>query len=190
MYHLVVFASGSGTTLQSIIDAIADGSLNASIELVVSNHADAFALQRAKKANIPSYVITSTDSEQRDQELASVLQNYTIDLIVGAGYLRKFGDRLLEKYRIINTHPSLLPKFGGKGMYGMKVHTAVWEAKETFTGPTLHFVNQEYDEGNIIIQTKIEIKPEDTPEVISRKVQAIEKIQLVETLKRFTKGEL
>lgn len=190
MYHLVVFASGSGTTLQSIIDAIAEGSLKATIELVVSNHADAFALQRAKKATIPTYVIAATDSEEMDQELALVLQNYTVDLIVGAGYLKKFGNLLLEKYRIINTHPALLPKFGGKGMYGMKVHTAVWEAKETFTGPTIHFVNQNYDEGNIIIQTKVEIKPEDTPEVISQKVQAIEKIQLVETLKRFAKGEL
>ncbi len=100
------------------------------------------------------------------------------------------GNNLINKYRIINTHPSLLPKFGGKGMYGMKVHTAVFEAKEKFTGPTIHFVNNEYDKGNIITQTKIEVKETDTPETISAKVQAIEKIQLVETLKRFSNKDL
>lgn len=190
MYHLVIFASGSGTTLQSIIDAIQANNLQASIELVVSNHEDAYALERAKKANIPTYTITSTTPEEMDTELINTLSSYCVDLIIGAGYMRKFGEKLVEKYRIINTHPALLPKFGGKGMYGMNVHHAVWEAKETFSGPTLHFVNNEYDKGSIIVQTKVEIKPEDTPEVISAKVQAIEKIQLVETLKRFVNGEI
>lgn len=188
MYNLVVFASGSGTTLQSIIDAINSGDLKAQINLVVSNNANSFALERARKSNIDTYVIK--DVKNIDNEIYDVLHSYDVDLIVLAGYLKRIGDNLIEKYRIINTHPSLLPKFGGKGMYGMKVHHAVWESKEEFTGPTIHFVNNEYDKGNIIIQTKIEVKPTDTPEVISAKVQAIEKIQLVETLKQFVNGEL
>lgn len=188
MYNLVVFASGSGTTLQSIIDAINNGNLKAQINLVVSNNASAYALERARKSNIDTYVIK--DNHNIDNEIYSILHSYDVDLIVLAGYLKRIGDNLIEKYRIINTHPSLLPKFGGKGMYGMKVHTAVWEAKEEFTGPTIHFVNNEYDKGNIITQTKIEVKSTDTPDTISEKVQAIEKIQLVETLKQFVNGEL
>lgn len=181
---------GSGTTLQSVIDAINDGYLNAKINLVVSNNPNAYAIERAKKNNIDTYIISSKTKEEIDEELMSVLEKYDVDLIVLAGYLKMIGNRLINNYRIINTHPSLLPKFGGMGMYGMKVHTAVWEAKEDFTGPTIHFVNNEYDKGNIIIQTKIEIKDIDTPETISAKVQAIEKIQLVQTLKRFVNGEL
>ncbi len=180
---------GSGTTLQSIIDSINDGELEARINLVVSDNSNAYAIERAKKSNIDTYIINSKTKEDIDYELSSVLEKYDVDLIVLAGYLKMIGDHLINNYRIINTHPSLLPKFGGKGMYGMKVHQAVWEAKENFTGPTIHFVNNEYDKGNIIVQTKIEVKNTDTPDVISAKVQAIEKIQLVETLKRFTKGE-
>lgn len=181
---------GSGTTLQSVIDAINNKELDARINLVVSDNRNAYALERAKNNNIETYVIHSKDKEERDIELANVLNNYDIDLIVLAGYLKMIGNRLIDKYKIINTHPSLLPKFGGLGMYGMKVHTAVWENKEEFTGPTIHFVNNEYDKGNIITQTKIEIKPTDTPDIIGAKVQAIEKIQLVETLKKFANGAL
>ena len=181
---------GSGTTLQSVIDAINSEELNAKINLVVSNNPNAYALERAKKSNIDTYVINSKIKDDIDYELSSVLEKYDVDLIILAGYLKMIGDRLINKYKIINTHPSLLPKFGGSGMYGMNVHTAVWEAKETFTGPTIHFVNTEYDKGNIITQTKIEVKNMDTPETISSKVQAIEKIQLIQTLKRFVNGEL
>lgn len=181
---------GSGTTLESIISAININELNARINLVVSDNPNAYALQRAKNNNIETYIIQNKNPEQRDIELAKVLEKYDIDLIVLAGYLKMIGNNLLEKYKIINTHPSLLPKFGGPGMYGMKVHTAVWEAHEEFSGPTIHFVNNEYDKGNIITQTKVEIKETDTPSVISAKVQAIEKIQLVETLKQFANGDL
>lgn len=181
---------GSGTTLQSIIDAIKKNNLDARINLVVSDNPNAYALERAKEAGIDTYIINAKSKEEIDMELSNVLEKYDVDLIVLAGYLKMIGENLINNYRIINTHPSLLPKFGGKGMYGMKVHNAVFEAKEEFSGPTIHFVNNEYDKGNIIIQTKIEIKDTDTPDVISAKVQAIEKIQLVQTLKRFTNGEI
>lgn len=133
MYNIVVFASGNGTTLQSIIDAIEEKNLDAHISLVVSNNPKAFALNRAKKANIPSYVIQEKDPDKMDTELFDTLSKFDIDLIVLAGYLKLIGKKLLSKYTIINTHPSLLPKYGGKGMYGMNVHRAVIEAKEEYS---------------------------------------------------------
>ena len=190
MYNLVVFLSGNGSTLQSIIDAINNGTLDASIELVVSSNPNAYGLERARIENIDTYVIKSASSEDTDEELLDILDEYDIDLIVLAGYLRKIGSNLLNAYNIINTHPSLLPKFGGKGMYGMKVHTAVVEAKEEFTGPTIHFVNDKYDDGDIIRQTKVQVLPTDTPEDVSRKVQEVEKIQLIDVLNDFVNGNI
>ncbi len=113
------------------------------------------------------------------------MKNYDIDLIVLVGYLKLIGKRLINKYTIINTHPSLLPKFGGKGMYGMNVHKAVVEAKEEYSGPTVHFVNNNYDEGNIISQTKVKLSNNETPESLAKKVQDAEKIQLINVLKDF-----
>ena len=185
MLNLIVFASGNGTTLQSIIDAINNNELDAKINLVVSNNKDSYALERAKKDNIATYIIQNKDFNLQDEELCKILSNYKIDLIVLAGYLKMIGPKLLNKYTIINTHPSLLPKYGGKGMYGMKVHKAVVEAGETISGVTLHYVNSEYDKGNIIAQTKVDVLPTDTAEDVSTKVQAVEKIQLVNELKKF-----
>ena len=176
---------GNGTTLQSVIDNINNGTLDAKINLVVSDNKNAYALERAKKSNIPTYIIKNKTSEEIDKELEDLLKNYDIDLIVLVGYLKMIGKRLLNKYTIINTHPSLLPKFGGKGMYGINVHRAVVEAKEKFSGPTVHFVNDKYDDGNIISQTIVELEPNETPESLSAKVQAVEKIQLTKVLKDF-----
>jgi len=180
---------GNGTTLQAIIDNIENGNLDAKINLVVSDNENAFALKRAENHNIPTYVIKEKTFEEIDIELENVLKNYDVDLIVLVGYLKLIGNRLINNYTIINTHPSLLPKFGGKGMYGMNVHTAVVEAKEEFSGPTVHFVNSNYDEGNIISQTKVKLEKYETPESLSAKVQAAEKIQLIEVLKDFIKKE-
>jgi len=176
---------GNGTTLQSVIDNIENGVLDAKINLVVSDNENAFALERAKKAGIPTYIIKNKTTEEIDVELDSLLKNYEIDLIVLVGYLKLIGKRLVSTYTIINTHPSLLPKFGGKGMYGMNVHTAVVEAGEKISGPTVHFVNDKYDEGNIISQTIVELDENETPESLSAKVQAAEKIQLTNVLKEF-----
>lgn len=190
MLNLVVFASGNGSTLQAIIDSIQKKDLNATIGLVVSDNPNAYALQRASKENIPTYVIQNKDFMEKDNELSEVLKKYSFDLIVLAGYLKKIGPKLLQNYKIINTHPSLLPKFGGKGMYGMHVHTAVIKSGESVSGVTLHWVNENYDEGNIIRQTKVKVTKEDTPESLAAKVQAAEKIQLVELLKDFSSGKL
>lgn len=178
---------GSGTTLQSVIDAIENKTLDANISLVVSNNPNAYALQRAKDANIDTYVIKSKKTDEIDEELSQKLKDYQVDLILLAGYLRMIGKNLLNNYTIINTHPSLLPKYGGKGMYGINVHKAVIEAHEEYSGVTLHYVNNEYDRGNIIRQTKVKVEPTDTAESLSAKVQKVEKIQLVEELQKMAK---
>ena len=190
MYNLVVFASGNGSTLQSIIDSINSNELKAKINLVISDNPNAYALERAKLANIPTYIIQNKDFMQRDLELYDVLCNYSVNLIVLAGYLKMIGPKLIENYTIINTHPSLLPKFGGKGMHGMHVHQAVIDAKEKYSGATVHFINEKYDDGKIISQTKVEVLPTDTAESLSSKVQAAEKIQLIKVLNDFTNGNL
>ena len=190
MYHLVVFASGNGSTLQAIIDSIHNHELEAQIDLVVSDNANAYALERAKANHIETYIIQNKNFTQRDLELSDVLSKYSIDLIVLAGYLKMIGSNLLEKYTIINTHPSLLPKYGGKGMHGMHVHEAVIAAHEKYSGATIHFVNQEYDKGNIISQTQVEILSSDTAETLSQKVQTAEKIQLIQVLNRFVDGDM
>lgn len=186
MYHLVVFASGGGTTLQAIIDAIQNGILPCQIDLVVSNSSDAYALERAKNAGIETYIIQNKNVDKMDSELDLLLSNYKIDLIVLAGYLKKIGPKLVEKYTIINTHPSLIPKFCGKGMYGMKVHEAVVAAGEKISGATVHYVNNQYDEGDIICQTTIDVLPSDTAEDVAEKVKAAEKIQLIEVIRKFS----
>lgn len=176
---------GNGTTLQAVIDSIKDGNLVAKINLVVSDNENAYALKRAENNDIPTYVIRNKDAENIDIELDDLLKNYEIDLIVLVGYLKLIGKRLINSYTIINTHPSLLPKFGGKGMYGINVHKAVVAAKEEYSGPTVHFVNNNYDEGNIISQTKVKLSENETAESLSKKVQSVEKIQLIKVLKDF-----
>lgn len=186
MYNLVVFASGNGTTLQSIIDNINSGNLQAKIQLVVSNNPNAYALSRAKNDNIPTYIIKNTKNDDIDSELLEVLSQYDVDLIVLAGYLKLIGSGLIDKYTIINTHPALLPDYGGKGMYGMNVHRAVVAAGEKKSGVTLHYVNEKYDSGDIISQTVVPVYPEDTAEDLSARVQRAEKIQLINVLKDFS----
>lgn len=183
MYHLVVFASGGGTTLQAIIDSIEKKELDCQINLVISNSPDAYALGRAKNSGIETYIIQNKKADEIDVELETLLNNYKIDLIVLAGYLKKIGPKLVDKYTIINTHPSLIPKFCGKGMYGMKVHEAVVNAGEKISGATVHYVNNHYDEGNIIAQTKIDVLPDDTADDVAEKVKAAEKIQLIEVIR-------
>ncbi len=183
--NYAVLASGNGTTLQSIIDAIESKELDATIKIVISNTEEAYALTRAKEANIKTYVLKDYKDEE---ELYNILKESNIDLVILAGYLKLIPSKVIKDNLIINTHPALLPKYGGKGMYGMNVHRAVVENHEKETGATLHFVNEEYDKGRIISQTKVRVLNSDTAEDVSKKVQAAEKIQLINVLKDFSNG--
>jgi len=172
MIRIVIFASGSGTNAENIIKHFS-GNERAKVTLVLTNNKDAGVLKRAKELNIPSKIFSKT--HLNSEEFLHFLKKEA-DFIVLAGFLLKIPERIIEEfpYRIINIHPALLPKYGGKGMYGMYVHKAVVENKEPFTGITIHYVNERYDEGAIIFQEKVALTSNDTPEDVARKIHQLE----------------
>lgn len=172
MKQLVVMASGSGSNFQSIIDSIERGEIQANIAGLIVNRKEAGALDRAVSNNIPTHVLPGDHSETFREELESKLDEWNPDLIILAGFLKKIPDSVVKKYenRIINIHPSLLPKFGGKGFYGEHVHRAVLESGDSETGCTAHYVNEHYDEGDIIAQKKVSVQPDDTPKTLAKRV--------------------
>lgn len=173
MKNIVVLVSGSGTNLQRIIDTIDSGEIrNAKVTLVVADR-ECFGLERAKNHNIENILIPR--GKNFSSELAKVIPQDT-DLIVLAGFLSILKPEFCENWngKIINIHPALLPKFGGKGMWGMNVHNAVIEAKEVESGATVHFVTPGIDEGEAILQKSFEVTAEDTPETLAQKVHQIE----------------
>ena len=168
--RICVLVSGGGTNLQALIDAEKRGELpNGVLSLVVSNRKNAFAMERAKAAGIAVRWIGKQDFEN---SLQQVLQEEKIDLIILAGFLRILTKSFTEKWprRILNIHPSLIPSFCGEGFYGLKVHEAALERGVKLTGATVHYVNEIPDGGEIILQKAVEIHPDDTPEVLQRRV--------------------
>ncbi len=175
MKNIAIFASGRGSNAEKIIEYFKRHEGIARVCLIVSNKADAPVLDMATREGIDRHVIKKSTFYQTKDTL-NLLHNYQIDLIVLAGFLWLVPSYLVEAYRgkIINIHPALLPKFGGKGMYGMNVHKAVKENGEKESGITIHYVNEAYDEGNIIFQAACEVAPEDQPKDIAHKVQHLE----------------
>ncbi len=174
MTNIAIFASGAGSNAQTIIDYFREGH-GVRVALVVSNRADAGVLQIAENEGIP-YAIVGKEEYLDEEILLGLLQFHKIDFVVLAGFLWLIPPFLIAKYpnRIVNIHPALLPKYGGKGMYGTKVHEAVKAAGEAESGITIHYVNEHFDEGEIIFQAQCPIAPEDTADDIRKKVQALE----------------
>ncbi len=176
MLNIAVFVSGGGTNLQAIIDNIEDGSISkAKIALVISNKADIYALERAKKHNIKTKVISKKDFDDRIDYINAqldILEEYKIDLIVLAGYLSIVPELIIKKYsnKIINVHPSLIPAFSGKGYYGLKVHEEVLKRGCKLTGATVHFVDEGTDTGPIIMQKSVGVEVNDTAESLQKRV--------------------
>lgn len=172
--RIAIFGSGGGSNAQAIIDHF-ENHEQIEVGLIVSNKKDAFILERGKKHDIPTVLRTKKDFKS-SEKILEILDEQNIDLIVLAGFLLLIPAYLVKAYpnQIINIHPALLPKFGGKGMYGMNVHRAVAEAKEIKSGPTIHYVNEKFDEGEIIAQFKVALENEDTPESIAKKVLQLE----------------
>jgi phosphoribosylglycinamide formyltransferase 1 len=172
--NIAIFASGSGTNTENIINYFKDND-EVSIRLVVSNKKDAYVLERARQHNVPATVCPKPLWED-GKEILKLMRANEIDFIVLAGFLLKVPQALLDAYprRIVNIHPALLPKYGGKTMYGSKVHEAVVAAKEKESGITIHFIDEHYDQGQTIFQAKCEISPEDTPDDVATKVHALE----------------
>ena len=195
MIHLGFLASGRGSNMQSIINACAGGALRAEPVVVISNNPDAGALIIAKNKKIPNYHLSSKthpDPKQLDKTITETLNNYQADLIVLAGYMKQVGPVLLKEYknRVINIHPSLLPRHGGKEMYGMNVHRAVIEAGEKETGATVHLVNDKYDEGLILAQRKIDVATTDTAESLAERVLEVEHSLYTEVLQDIVSGKI
>jgi phosphoribosylglycinamide formyltransferase-1 len=173
MKKIVIFASGSGTNAENIIQHFKSTNIGTVVS-VFTNNPNAFVIERAKKFQIQTEIFSKEELIQ-----GKVLQkiiNFDPDLIVLAGFLLKLPKNIIEYYpnSIINIHPALLPKYGGKGMYGMNVHKAIVENKEKETGITIHYVNENYDEGNIIFQKKVTVLVTDTPEVVAEKIHELE----------------
>ncbi len=173
---IVIFASGSGTNAENIVKRL-QGSGKISVEYILSNKEDAYVLERAKMLNVPTLVFNRKDFYEPDKIL-TFLKNNNIEWIVLAGFLWLIPGYLINAYpnKIINIHPALLPKFGGKGMYGMRVHQAVIDSYEKESGITIHLVNNEYDKGKIIFQAKCNVELSDTPESLASKVHELEYI--------------
>lgn len=176
MLNIAVLVSGGGTNLQALLDAQAAGQLpGGRISLVLASRPDAFALERASRAGVPSLVLRKKDfpdAAAYDAALVQALQQRGTDLVVLAGFLTIFGPTVVRAFpnRIINVHPALLPSFGGKGYYGLHVHEAVLQSGVKVTGATVHFVNENCDAGPIILQQAVPVQPGDTPQSLQRRV--------------------
>ncbi|MEI6681572.1 MAG: phosphoribosylglycinamide formyltransferase [Bacteroidota bacterium] len=174
MLRLAIFASGNGSNAQRIIEYF-EGHPAVTIGMVLCNNPDAFVLTRAKTLGVPAVVFSRSDFYETSR-IPELLEENTIDFLVLAGFLWLVPQNILQAFRgkIINIHPALLPKFGGKGMYGMKVHEAVIAARETESGITIHFVDEHYDEGRIIFQARCPVASAETPESLAGKIHQLE----------------
>lgn len=174
MNHIAIFASGNGTNAKAIIEYFRQNP-DIKIECIVCNNPKAKVINIAQEFQIPYYIISRGDLYQTDHVL-ELMKNSNIDLIVLAGFLWMIPEKLLQEFsgKIINIHPALLPKHGGKGMYGARIHEAVLHAGEKETGITIHYLNEKYDEGEIIFQKSIPVEETDTPEIITSKVHQLE----------------
>ena len=172
---IAVLVSGGGTNLQALIDAQGKTLVSGEIALVVANNANAYALERAKKANIPTAVVLKKQcgsQEAFEEKLKEVLEEYGIEVIILAGFMTILTEKFTSCYpkRILNVHPSLIPSFCGEGFYGLRVHQAALDYGVKVTGATVHFVNEIPDGGEIIAQKAVYIEPGDTPELLQRRV--------------------
>ncbi|MDH6304919.1 phosphoribosylglycinamide formyltransferase-1 [Parabacteroides sp. PF5-5] len=174
MKNIAIFASGSGTNAENIIRYFANNE-NIRVVVVFSNNRKVGVHERVNRLGVPSFVFTR-DEFADGAPIIAKLAEYHADFIVLAGFMNKISDVLLKAFpnQIINIHPALLPKYGGKGMYGMHVHEAVVAAGEKETGITIHYINEEYDEGAVIFQASCPVLPNDTPEEVATKVHALE----------------
>lgn len=174
MKKIAIFASGSGTNAQKIMEHFSESD-QVEVAMVLVNKSNAGVIERAQNFNVPITVFNKQQFSQSD-EIVTLLKQNEIDLVVLAGFLWLIPQNMVNSYpnKIVNIHPALLPKYGGKGMYGSKVHEAVILAKEVESGITIHYVNEKYDEGAIIAQFHCEVTPEDTSETLAQRIHSLE----------------
>ncbi len=188
MKNIIIFASGSGSNAETIINYFKNNNF-VKIVAVFTNKANAGVIERAKKHEIPSEIFSKDDFQ--DQKFLKTLLHYNPDLIVLAGFLLKVPEYLIKAFpnKIVNIHPALLPNYGGRGMYGINVHKAVFENKDKLSGMTIHFVNEHYDEGNIIFQESIDVSDCTSPEEVAEKVLSLEHKNYPDVIKKLILGD-
>ncbi len=191
---IAAFISGGGSNLQSLIDASRAGKLSGEIVLVVSSKLKAYGLERARNAGIDTFVFRLKDYPGKDEavsNLLAMLNEYQVEYISLAGYLKLLPEQVIKKYsgKITNIHPALLPKYGGTGMYGHFVHEAVLAAGDRESGATVHLVDEIYDHGKILLQKKVPVKPDDTPDSLAARVLTVEHQIYPEALDNLIKGK-
>jgi len=188
-------ASHGGSNLQAIMDACFDGRVNGNVCVVISNNSRSRSLRRAREAGIPALHLSSVthpEPESLETAIRLSLSKYEVDLVILAGYMRKVGATILEAFpnRVLNSHPALLPSYGGKGMYGDRVHSAVLEAGDNESGVSIHLVDNEYDHGRLIAQVRVEVKPTDDVNLLRERIQIKEHGFWVETIQKVCTGEI
>ena len=189
--NIAVFASGRGSNFEAVFSKIQAGEIRAKIKCLISNNPEAPALEFAKKNGISAFAI-DIKSVASTKQFLKILEDNKISLIVLAGYMKLIPNEVVERFqnKIINIHPALLPAFGGKGCYGMNVHKKVIKSGVKYTGATVHFVNNNYDEGQIIAQEIVSVLPEDTPEDVAQRVLKVEHNLLPQVVKQICENQL
>jgi phosphoribosylglycinamide formyltransferase-1 len=180
MKKIALFASHNGSIFETIYN---NQNKVGTIELIITNNTNANIINKAKKHNIPYDIVNSKRYDNIEEQILSLLKQYKCDLIVLAGYMKKITPELTNNYTIINSHPALLPKFGGHGMYGKFVHEAVIAHKEKESGVTIHYVNENYDEGAIILQKRVQLSENENVDSLEAKIKELEKEAYLEALK-------
>ncbi len=183
-----ILSSYNGSGFDAIQKACEENLLDAQVVLVISNNSTAKVLQKASDKNIPNFIVNTNryPDENLDEKITKMMNEFRVDYIFLSGYMKKLEKNLVNtfKNRIINSHPALLPKFGGKGMYGINVHKAVIEANEKESGCTVHFVNENYDEGEFILQNRFELNKDETVESLENRIKDLESKTIVEAFKK------
>lgn len=192
MFKIAVLVSGGGTDLQSIIDAVENKKLNVKIEMVIGSRDNIYALERAKKHNIQTFVVSRREYGEEASDKILELTKGKVDLIVLAGFLAILDGEILKEFdnKIINIHPSLIPAFCGPGMYGIKVHEAAIKSGVRFSGCTVHFVNSEVDGGAILLQEVVSVCFEDDAETLQKRILEKEHILLPQAIKLISEGKV
>jgi formyltetrahydrofolate-dependent phosphoribosylglycinamide formyltransferase len=191
--RLAVLISGGGTTLQNFLDRIAAGALRAELAVVLASRADAYGLERARRAGIPALVVARkahADAACFNDALHAALEPFAVDLVILAGFLSLFQPRARYAGRVMNIHPALIPAFCGPGFYGHKVHAAVIESGARVSGCTVHFADDQYDHGPIILQGTVPVLDDDTPDTLAARVHAVENELYPEAIRLWADGRL
>ncbi|MDF1882627.1 phosphoribosylglycinamide formyltransferase [Sulfurimonas sp. SAG-AH-194-C21] len=185
MKNIAIFASHNGSGFDTILAAIKENQLPININLVISNNTNSPVLQKAEDNNIKNYIVNQNNSVDINLRLTELLKENNCEYIFLAGYMKKLDSAITDNFKVLNTHPALLPKHGGEGMYGRHVHQAVINSNDRVSGVTIHEVNSQYDSGEIILQKELHLAKDETVESLELKIKKLEKVAIVEGLVKY-----